>query len=64
MTKDALEEAMKLAQEFIKTGEAVLAKHGQAWETKRYYTATGAETAAAKRKSMDLTHALTKFRKS
>jgi len=61
MNIDTLKEAIQAAEAFVKAAKQIEIR---TYESGKKYIETGRATAAAKRKSMDLTHALAAFRKS
>jgi hypothetical protein len=61
MNTDTLKEAIQAAEAFVKAAKQIKIR---TYENERKYIETGRATATAKRRSMDLTHALAAFRKS
>jgi len=61
MSPETLKEAIQAAEAFVKEAKQIEIK---TYESGRKYIETGRATATAKRRSMDLTHALAAFRKS
>ena len=65
MNATTLKEAINAAQDFLKQAKLVEVRTYTASNGKKYdEVVTGKETAATKRKSMDLSHALVALRKS
>jgi hypothetical protein len=61
MNVNTLKESIQAAEDFLKAAKQV--KIGQ-YDSGKKYIETGRASATAKRKSMDLTHALAALRKS
>jgi hypothetical protein len=61
MNPTTIKEAIQAAEVFLKAAKQVEIKQ---YESGKKYVETGRNTATAKRKSMDLTHALADLRKS
>lgn len=63
MKKQALKDAITLAQDFINHGMVALdSQHNSDYENKSSVVARGKHAASVKRKSMDLTRALSQLR--